>query len=86
MNITVGEPFTVVTPSGGRAPVTHIHVQELPATVWTVEHNLGRYPAAVSVFDDDLAIQWSEFGILHIDTNSLYVTADIAITGKALVE
>lgn len=85
--ITVGAPSTVVAPSGGGGSITtHVHTQELPATVWTVHHNLGRYPAAVSVFSDDLATQWSEFGVLHIDTNSLYITADIAITGKALVE
>jgi hypothetical protein len=85
--ITVGEPSTVVAPSGGGSPITsYMHVQELPATVWTVHHNLDRYPAAVSVFSDDLTTQWSEFGVLHIDTNSLYITADIAISGKALVE
>lgn len=85
--ITVGDPSTVVAPSGGGSPITsYTHIQELPATVWTVHHNLDRYPAAVSVFSDDLATQWSEFGVLHIDMNSLYITADIAISGKALVE
>jgi len=85
--ITVGAPSTVVAPSGGGSAITsYMHIQELPATVWTVHHNLDRYPAAVSVFSDDLTTQWSEFGVLHIDTNSLYITADIAISGKALVE
>jgi hypothetical protein len=85
--ITVGEPSTVVAPSGVGSPITsYMHIQELPATVWTVHHNLDRYPPAVSVFSDDLTTQWSEFGVLHIDTNSLYITADIAISGKALVE
>lgn len=85
--ITVGAPSTVVAPSGSGGPVTtYVHTQELPATVWTVHHNLGRYPAAVSAFSDDLSVQWSEFQVLHIDTNSLYIAADIAVAGKALVE
>lgn len=85
--IGVGSPSTVVAPSGGGSTIiSYTHDQEIPSTVWTVQHNLGRYPAAVSVFSNDLSVEWSEFGVLHIDLNSLYITADIAIAGKAFVE
>jgi hypothetical protein len=87
LGVVVGSPVTVVPPAGGGIPITaYMHIQEIPSTVWTVQHHLGRYPAAVSVFTDDFSVQWTEFGVLHIDTNSLYITADIAISGKALVE
>lgn len=84
----VAAPATVVIPGGASGPpiASYMHIQELPAAVWTVQHNLGRYPAAVSVFSDDFSVQWTEFQVLHIDVSSLYIAADIPIAGKALVE
>lgn len=83
MGFTVGAPAAVV-PSGG-AITSHIHSQDTPATVWVVQHNLGRRPAAVTAFSTDFAVQWDEFAVQHISSNLLYITADVAIAGKALV-
>ncbi len=80
---TIGTPATVV-PSGGTAS-SYIHSQDTPATVWPVQHNLGRRPAAVTAFSTDYSVQWEEFAVQHITSNLLYITADVAITGKALV-
>jgi hypothetical protein len=81
--ITVGSP-TAVVPTGGRITF-HTHTQDTPATVWVVEHNLGRRPAAVSAFSSDFSVQWDEFRVQHVTTNLLYITADVAFAGKALV-
>lgn len=80
---TVGAPTTVV-PSGG-AITSYIHTQDAPATVWVIQHNLGRHPAAVSAFSADFSVQWDEFTVQHVDSNLLYITADVAFAGKALV-
>jgi hypothetical protein len=82
--ITVGPPTAVVPTGAGVTAYTH--VQNTPATVWVVQHNLGRRPAAVSAFSADWSVQWDEFLVQHVDTNLLYLTADIAIAGKALVQ
>lgn len=63
----------------------YIHTQLLPATVWTVEHNLGRRPAAATVFSADYAEEFGEFSIQHVDLNTLYLSADLPISGVALV-
>ncbi|WP_372663579.1 hypothetical protein [Amycolatopsis kentuckyensis] len=83
LGISVGSPAAVV-PSGG-AITSHTHVQDTPATVWIVQHNLGRYPAAVSAFSADFSTQWDGFAVQHVTSNLLYITADVAIAGKALV-
>jgi hypothetical protein len=66
--------------------IQYIHAQTTPATVWTVQHNLGRRPTSVTVFSLDYAIQWDEYSVRHLDTNSLYITADLAFPGVALIE
>jgi len=81
--LTIGSP-TAVVPSGG-AIRAYTHSQDDPATVWVVQHNLGRRPAAVTAFSADWSVQWDEFLVQHIDANLLYITADVAIAGKALV-
>lgn len=83
IGITVGTPSAVV-PSGGAA-TSYTHSQDTPATVWVVQHNLGRRPAAVSAFSADFSLQWDEFVVQHITSNLLYITADVAFAGKALV-
>lgn len=81
--LTIGSATTVV-PSGG-AITSYTHSQDTPATVWVVQHDLGRRPAAVSAFSSDFSVQWDEFTVQHVTSNLLYITADVAIAGKALV-
>lgn len=84
--VFVGEPVNFIGIPGGEGITAYTHTQTLAATVWTVNHNLGRYPAAVSVFNADFSVQWSDFSITHVTTSQLLITADVAISGKALVE
>lgn len=63
----------------------YVHTQILPATVWTVTHALGRFPAAVTVFSTDYSIEFGEFSVQHVDLNTLYLSADLPISGVALV-
>lgn len=79
----VGPP---AAPGGSDVQIQYVHTQTTPATVWTVVHDLGRRPSAVSVFNPDLSVEWVDFGIHHVDSSTLYVTADVAIAGIALVE
>lgn len=64
---------------------TYRHVQAIPATVWTVAHNLGYRPASVALFSTDYATQWDEFRVGHVSENTLTVTTDIPVSGVALV-
>lgn len=82
--ITVGNPTSVST--GGGDMAFYEHVQTIPATVWTVVHNLGRRPAAIAVYSADWLTEYADYAVTHVDTTTLYITADIAISGTALVE
>jgi hypothetical protein len=64
----------------------YTHNQTTPATNWIVTHNLGRYPAAVMMFDPAMTIQYDEFAVHHTDTNNLMISHDISVSGIALVE
>ncbi len=59
--------------------------QTTPATVWTIVHNLGRYPAVATVHSADLSVSYVGFGIQHIDVNTLRLSMDIATAGVALL-
>lgn len=82
-SLYVGAPVETFSAAQG---VQYVHTQTVPATVWTVQHNLNRRPSAVTLFSLDYATQWDEYGVLHLDVNSLRVTADVAFAGVALVE
>lgn len=55
-------------------------VQSTPATVWSVNHMLGKYPA-VTVFDS--AGTEIECGVEYVDLNNVVITSIYAITGTA---
>lgn len=59
--------------------------QTVSATVWTVPHDLGRYPAVATVHSLDLAQSYTEFGVQHLDMNTLRITMDVALAGTALL-
>lgn len=82
-SVFVGPPSS---PAGSAQQIQYVHTQTTPATVWTVVHNLGRRPSSVSVFSLDFAIQWDEFTVQHLDLNQLRVSADVAVSGIALIE
>lgn len=75
----------IVAGGGGGGSGSYVHTQTIAQTVWTVTHNLGRRPAAVSVFSADYLIQWDEFIVSHVDVNNLSITTDSPIAGVALI-
>ena len=56
------------------------HVQAVPATIWVVNHNLGRHPA-VSVLDS--AGTLVEGAVVHETFNRLVITFSLAFSGEA---
>lgn len=99
MSVTIGDPiigeavstgppltFNPTAGSGGGGIAAYQHIQTTPAAVWTVTHNLGRRPAAVTVFSLDYSTQWDLFAVQHRDINTLLIAPDIPISGIALIE
>lgn len=78
-----GNEFPITVGETGSAPTDYTHVQTIPATVWTVTHNLGRRPPAVSVFSGDYAIHYDEFVVHHQSINELWISMDVATAGVA---
>lgn len=64
----------------GSVGTTYVHNQATPATVWTINHNLG-YRPAVELFDAG----GNEFDadIVHTSVNQVVVHLNIAATGTA---
>lgn len=60
------------------------HVQSSAATPWTVNHNLGRRPAAVSVRSPGGREVTAD--VLHVSENQLQVHFSLPASGTALVQ
>ena len=58
----------------------YTHIQSVLATVWTVQHDLGRRPV-VQVEDATGTLLYGT--VQHIDDSMLTITFAIAITGRA---
>jgi len=65
-------------PSGGDA--TYTHTQAVPATTWTVAHSMGKHPA-VAVQDAAGTVIYGT--VVHTSNNTLTVTFNAAVTGRA---
>lgn len=88
--VQVGAPSLTVVPVGGGGstitdPIQYLYVQDLAATVWTINHNLGRRPAAVALFSLDWLTQFGQYVVQHLDENTLRVSMDTPTAGNALV-
>jgi len=78
--------ITVVEPDSETmttiADKNYIHTQETPSEIWTVEHNLGKYPA-VRIQDEN---GHSIIGdIVDISINELTIQFTNEQTGKAII-
>lgn len=62
--------------------VNYVHVQNLPASVWTVNHNLGKFPS-VEIVDSAGSRVYCD--IDFTDTNSLILTFSAPFGGRAFV-
>lgn len=81
-----GEPWLVEwtplipTPISGTGDKTYTHTQGSTATVWSVDHNLGKKPSIQS-FDNSGNEIIGE--VVHINTNSAIITFSQAVAGVA---
>lgn len=57
------------------------HTQNLPASTWTIHHNLGRYPG-IEILDDTNEVV--EGRVVHSDRSTAVAQFNFAATGKAL--
>jgi hypothetical protein len=71
-------------PVNAKKPLTAFtHTQPTPATVWTITHGLGRYPAAVRLTDEMSATVVGD--VIDLDINTVQVTFTTPVQGKAFV-
>lgn len=76
----VGPPGPEGQPGPGGAADQYVHEQVVPQSVWQVGHQLGRYPAAWSLFDDE-GRECGQYVVQHLDEDTLRVTMDIPTAG-----
>lgn len=70
---------------GGEGPGQYEHVQTVAQAVWTVNHDLGFRPSAVSMFSLDFGEEYDEFAVQHLDINNLLISIDVPTAGRALM-
>lgn len=59
---------------------SYVHIQDIPATQWVIQHNLNKYP---NVNTEDFAGEDIRGEISYAGSNRLYVNFIIAVSGKA---
>lgn len=65
---------------GGGGGTTYIHTQVIPSGIWTIIHNLGKYPS-VTLVDTTSEVMLGD--IIYINANTITVLFTSAIDGKA---
>lgn len=65
-----------------RSSTSYEHIESLPESTWTVNHNLDRNPGLITVFDQDGGQVMFE-SIQHTTTNSLTISFLVAQSGRA---
>ena len=73
-------PPGIQGPPGGGAGATYTHTQSSPAPVWTIAHNLGRYPSITVV--DNLGGQLYP-DVRYLDADIAQITHSVPLTGRA---
>lgn len=66
--------------SGGAGGATYTHTQSIALAVWTVPHNLGRYP---SVNVTDLLGRLIVPDVVYLDENVVQITHGLPLAGFA---
>ena len=72
--------FAIFTLSSGLADKTFVFDQGAPATVWNIQHNLGKFPS-VSVINNNNVVINGE--VTYIDNNNVQLNFSAGFTGKA---
>lgn len=65
--------------ASGAVDKTFTFTQGAPATVWNVQHNLGKFPSVSVVNNNDIIVNGQ---VEYIDNNNLTITFSAAFTGK----
>ena len=71
--------FAVFTLPSQGSP-TFVFTQGVPATVWSIQHNLGKFPSVSVVNNNDLLMNGE---ITYIDNNNITCNFSAAFAGKA---
>lgn len=82
---TADAGITAVIPGGsgtGAGETSFTYIQAVPASVWTITHNLGRY-AAVTVLDSDDDEVYGDYD--YPDLNTVVLTFSSPVTGTAFL-
>lgn len=76
--------FINVAPSelGITGDLTYVHNQLIPAGVWNIAHNLGKYPSVVVVDSAGTTVMGE---IVYDDINNLHITFTSPFSGKAFL-
>lgn len=64
----------------GAGDKNYVHTQVLPSTTWTINHNLGKYPAVTFRDSGGSNIM---MGYQHISVNQVVATANSSVSGSA---
>jgi hypothetical protein len=85
--VGANQQFKIVVPAqgSGSGSGNFEFVQDIPQSVWTVQHNLGYRPNGVSVFSLDYSTQYDEFAVQHVSTTQLLISMDVPTAGRALM-
>jgi len=60
--------------------ITYTHVQETPSIIWTINHNMDKYPSVTFVDDDGVVFVGT---IQYVSSNQIKATFLEAVSGKA---
>lgn len=74
--------LNLAIPVAGGSALTFTWSQASALAIWTIPHNLNRYPS-VTVVDSTGAVV--ETGVRYVDENIVQVTADQPFSGKAYI-
>jgi len=66
--------------SGNSGSSNYTHVQNVAATTWTVNHNLGRHPRVTIIRASDGAVVYA--AVTHLNANSLRIDFSEALAGR----
>lgn len=80
--LPVAGPPGPMGPGGG---AYHRHEQVTPASVVTIEHNFGRWPAAIILTSLDGSIAFTVFGVEMIDLDTIRISIDKPTAYVALI-
>lgn len=67
--------------SGGDA--RYVHTQNSTASIWYVQHNLGKFPSVTVTLPDNTTV--AEGNVVYIDANKLEIHLSSATTGTAYI-